>query len=353
MTDLVIRGATVVDGLGNAPRRADVAVKDGRIDAIGDIKAWWRQDDRRRRADALARHHRRAHALRRAGDVGRHAVALAVARRHHRGDGQLRLRHRAGDARRPRPRDPQPLGRRGHGPRRAAHRHQVGLRELRRLHGDAAPPRALRQRGRAGRPFDHPHRRDGRGGLAAQGCDSRGTREDEGDGGRRHGQRRDRARRVLLAQPFGLRRRADALDHRADGRARRAGRRDGPARQGRDRHRLGREDAAGAGADGRQVRPAVLPGHRHGDVQRAGAGALAQDLRRLRRRDPARQRALYPDPLPAAQLRLHDGQRLSVLQPSGVRPDQGLHAPSSSRPCSAMPRGARSSARTRRTRGPA
>ena len=53
--------------------------------------------------------------------------------------------------------------------------------------------------------------------------------------------------------------------------ARRAGRRDGPARQGRDRHRLGREDAAGAGADGRQVRPAVLPGHRHGDVQRAGA----------------------------------------------------------------------------------
>jgi len=39
MTDLVIRGATVVDGLGNAPRRADVAVKDGRIEAIGNIKA--------------------------------------------------------------------------------------------------------------------------------------------------------------------------------------------------------------------------------------------------------------------------------------------------------------------------
>ncbi len=38
MTDLVIRGATVVDGLGSDPRRTDVAVKDGRIAAIGEIK---------------------------------------------------------------------------------------------------------------------------------------------------------------------------------------------------------------------------------------------------------------------------------------------------------------------------
>jgi N-acyl-D-aspartate/D-glutamate deacylase len=37
MVDLVIRGATVVDGLGNEPRRADVAVKDGRIAAIGSL----------------------------------------------------------------------------------------------------------------------------------------------------------------------------------------------------------------------------------------------------------------------------------------------------------------------------
>ena len=98
----------------------------------------------------------------------------------------------------------------------------------------------------------------------------------------------------------------------------------GPRGQRRDRHRLGREDAAGAGADGRQARPAVLPGHRRGHVQRAGARPRDQDLRRLRRRDPARQRALHPDSLPAAQLRLHDGERLSVLQPFGVRPDQGL-----------------------------
>ena len=39
MYDLVIRGATVVDGLGHDPRSADVAVKDGRIAAIGEIGA--------------------------------------------------------------------------------------------------------------------------------------------------------------------------------------------------------------------------------------------------------------------------------------------------------------------------
>ncbi len=38
MYDLVIRGATIVDGLGNAPKRADLAVKDGRIAALGEIK---------------------------------------------------------------------------------------------------------------------------------------------------------------------------------------------------------------------------------------------------------------------------------------------------------------------------
>jgi N-acyl-D-aspartate/D-glutamate deacylase len=37
MYDLVIRGATLVDGLGNVPIQADVAVKDGLIAAIGSI----------------------------------------------------------------------------------------------------------------------------------------------------------------------------------------------------------------------------------------------------------------------------------------------------------------------------
>src|SRR5271157_2536947 len=39
MYDLVVRGATVVDGLGHDPVRADVAVRDGRITAIGEIRA--------------------------------------------------------------------------------------------------------------------------------------------------------------------------------------------------------------------------------------------------------------------------------------------------------------------------
>src|SRR5271166_3271270 len=37
MYDLVIRGATVVDGLGHEPRRADVAVEKGRIAYIGEV----------------------------------------------------------------------------------------------------------------------------------------------------------------------------------------------------------------------------------------------------------------------------------------------------------------------------
>jgi N-acyl-D-amino-acid deacylase len=35
--DLIIRGGTVHDGLGGAPRIVDIAVKDGRIAAMGDV----------------------------------------------------------------------------------------------------------------------------------------------------------------------------------------------------------------------------------------------------------------------------------------------------------------------------
>jgi len=39
MHDLVIRGATIVDGLGHDPVRAEIAVKDGRIAEIGEVRA--------------------------------------------------------------------------------------------------------------------------------------------------------------------------------------------------------------------------------------------------------------------------------------------------------------------------
>src|SRR6266567_9350775 len=38
MFDLVIRGATIVDGLGHDPLRAEIAVKDGRIAEIGEVR---------------------------------------------------------------------------------------------------------------------------------------------------------------------------------------------------------------------------------------------------------------------------------------------------------------------------
>ena len=41
MYDLVIRGATVVDGLGSEPVRADVGIKDGRIAAVGTLEEGW------------------------------------------------------------------------------------------------------------------------------------------------------------------------------------------------------------------------------------------------------------------------------------------------------------------------
>src|SRR5580658_9458604 len=37
MHDLVIRGGTVVDGTGTAPRTADIAVDDGKITEVGDL----------------------------------------------------------------------------------------------------------------------------------------------------------------------------------------------------------------------------------------------------------------------------------------------------------------------------
>ena len=71
MHDLVIRGGTVVDGTGGPSRTADVAVDDGIITAVGDLESAAAQ--RTIDADGLLvtpGRGRRAHALRRPGDVG-------------------------------------------------------------------------------------------------------------------------------------------------------------------------------------------------------------------------------------------------------------------------------------------
>ncbi|MEN8160769.1 MAG: amidohydrolase family protein, partial [Myxococcota bacterium] len=44
MHDLVIRGGTVVDGTGSAPREADVAVDEGRIAAVGRVTERGREE---------------------------------------------------------------------------------------------------------------------------------------------------------------------------------------------------------------------------------------------------------------------------------------------------------------------
>ena len=66
--------------------------------------------------------------------------------------------------------------------------------------------------GGTGRPFGRAHRGDGRGRLGAQGADRRRDGRDEAAGRRGDGPGRDRARRLLFAEPFRLWRRADAVD---------------------------------------------------------------------------------------------------------------------------------------------
>jgi len=93
-------------------------------------------------------------------------------------------------------------------------------------------------------------------------------------------------------------------------------------------------DAGGAGTDGGQVRSA-FPGHRHGDVQRAGAGARVRIFERLRRsvrrgkdttsRSPASRCRIdfsrWPTPTRFIALRLRPNKADSPKKPS-------LHDPS-------------------------
>ena len=135
MHDLVIRGATVVDGLGHDPVRADVAVQDGRIAAIGNlgkdaaeivdaggltlmpgiIDLHTHYDAQVTWDPTLSPSPSLGVTTAVMGNCGFGIVpsAAAAARSDH----------------------AQPGGRRGHGPRRAARRHRLAVPVLRRIHG--------------------------------------------------------------------------------------------------------------------------------------------------------------------------------------------------------------------------
>ena len=205
MYDILIRGGDLVDGTGSARRRADVGIQGDRVVAIGDLDDERGRDHRRHRQGRHARLRRRAHALRRAGVLGRRAHAVAAARRHHRARGQLRLHHRTvvRRSRRRRLPDAHAGARRGHAARVAARGRAVELDVDRGvLRRDRGPPRD--QRRVHGRPLRDPARGDGGGVHHARG-EARGARGDAGAAARRA--RRRRARLLVVVGAHAQRRR--------------------------------------------------------------------------------------------------------------------------------------------------
>ena len=131
MHDLVIRGGTVVDGTGSEARTADVAVDDGRIVAVDDLRGRaGTPDHRRRRPAGHAGVGGHPHPLRRTGDVGRGPGPEQLARGHHPGDRQLRRRLRPGPSRPARLAHRTDGGGGGHPRHGAVRGHQLGLGEL-------------------------------------------------------------------------------------------------------------------------------------------------------------------------------------------------------------------------------
>ena len=141
--DLLIKNGTVVDGTG-AAHQADVAIADGKIAEIGKI------------SDGAAKVIDADDLVVAPGFVDPHThydaqicwdpaiTPLVLARRHQRGDGQLRRRHRAVQARGARDRDARPGQRRGDPVRRAEQGHHLGLGDLPRS-SSTPPPGAARR----------------------------------------------------------------------------------------------------------------------------------------------------------------------------------------------------------------
>ena len=271
MNDLLIRGATVYDGTGAPGRVAEVAVKDGRIAAPGPARETID-------AGGLA-------LMPGIVDVHTHYDAQVtwdptlspspVARRHHRGDGQLRLRHRAVPGRR--------CARRCSRTSRWS-RAWTSTRCSPARAGSSSPSpststrcervAALRQRRRARRALDDPHRGDGRGRVArARSPRPRSCARMQAHGARGARRRRDRLRLVLLAEPQRLGRPADAVDdrdRRGAARARRAAGEAG-ARRSSSSPTGPRATPEYHGGDRRRHRPADVHGDGAHHVQRRGA----------------------------------------------------------------------------------
>ena len=316
MTDLVIRGGMVVDGTG-APAAAG-----GRRDRERAHQRRRRRErarrprDRRRRARRVPRLHRRPHALRRPVHLGPVCHEQHLARGDDHGHRQLRLRHRALPARRPRADHADPGEGGGHVVRRDERGHHLAVRDLPRV---PRPPRALQpepERGGAGRPLHDQTVGDGARQPAPHRHLGRGRRHvrarARGDGGGRHrarvvdGGSAHRRGRAAGGEPVG--RHVGAP--RADARDGRVGPRPVP-----DHHRIQDVPRRSGGHLARE-RPAgdlggVLPARRPAGV-RARAAGRHRALRARGRRGAA------PGLVPAADDGLHDEEPLPVRGHAGL-----------------------------------
>ena len=137
----------------SAARDRDVGIRGGQDRRGRPHRRARASHDRRRRALGDTGLGRRPHPLRRAGHLGLDAHSVVLARRDHRGDGQLRRRLRAGASGQPRVPDQADGGRRGHSGHGARRGHLLGVGELPRVsrRGGADPARARHRRAGAAR----------------------------------------------------------------------------------------------------------------------------------------------------------------------------------------------------------
>ncbi len=304
MHDLVIRNGTIVDGTGRAAlhgRRRDR--RRHRSSAVGEVAERGRREIDARGSARHARLGRRAHPLRRPGDLGPGARAVELARRDHAGDGQLRRRLRAGAARPGGLPDRADGGRRGHPRHRAARGHRLALGVVPRVPRRARAHAARARRRGAGAALRDPRLRARRA-RARPRAQRRRDRRDGAPHARGAARRRGRLlaprARSCIARVHGLvpgthSKPEELLAHRPRARRGRPRRvRDGrPTCRARSRisrgcassaATTGRVDHLRAGAD---ADPAAAPGARRWRASTSWRRAACASCRRCRAGRPA------------------------------------------------------------------